>query len=47
MCYMSFEMALLISAIRAVCTGEGSQVATLIALMFYQVELELVNIAAE
>lgn len=43
---MSFEMALLISAIRAVCTGEDSQVATLIALMFYQVELVLVDIAA-
>lgn len=47
MCYMSFEMALLISAMRAVYTGEGSQVATLIVLMFYQVELVLVDIAAE
>lgn len=47
MCCMSFEMALLISTIRAACTGEGSQVAKLIALMFYQVELVLVDIAAE
>lgn len=44
---MSFEVALLFGTIRADSTGEGSQVATLIALMLYQVEFVVVDLAAE